>query len=216
MIIAIDGFSGCGKSTLAKALAKIYNLPYIDTGAMYRAVTFAVLKENIFITDTSRLEQLLSDINIHFERIDGNNHIFLNGRDIDSEIRSGEISAMVSEVSAVPSVRNLMVSMQRNMDGTGLVMDGRDIGTVVFPNAEFKFFLTADLDIRALRRFNELKEKGLSQSLEEVKENLIHRDHLDSTRSHSPLRKADDAITIDNSYLSFDELVAVVKGFIDR
>lgn len=216
MIIAIDGFSGCGKSTLARALAGAYELPYIDTGAMYRAVTLAIIKQNIDIHDSSQLHSMLHNLHLHFERVDDENHIFLNGQDVESDIRLGEVSARVSEVAAIPEVREMMVPLQRKLSGRGLVMDGRDIGTVVFPEADFKFFLTADLDIRAQRRYKELKEKGIGQSIEEVRQNLVHRDHLDSTRSHSPLKKAQDAITIDNTYLSFRELVDVVMKYIDQ
>lgn len=216
MIIAIDGFSGCGKSTLAQALARTYELPYIDTGAMYRAVTYVIIMQNIDIHDSSQLYSMLQNLHLHFERVDGENHIFLNGQDVERDIRSREVSARVSEVAAIPEVREMMVPLQRKLSGKGLVMDGRDIGTVVFPDADFKFFLTSDLDIRVQRRYKQLKEKGLEQPIEEVRQNLIHRDHLDSTRSHSPLKKADDAVTIDNTYLSFQELVDVVMRYIGQ
>ena len=206
IVIAIDGFSSCGKSTLAKALSKKLNYIYVDSGAMYRAVTYYFLKNNISFTDPVDIEQALEKIKIHFERIAGGNHVFLNQVDIESEIRSMEVSNWVSEVSAISAVRKAMVKLQQKM-GTkkGIVMDGRDIGTVVFPDAELKIFVTADKSIRTERRYLELTEKGYHVHQSDIAQNLSHRDQIDSTRSDSPLRQAQDAVLIDNSHLTEQE-----------
>lgn len=179
------------------------NYAYIDTGAMYRSVTYYFLKYNISINDASAIHNALKNIEIHFERVNSENHVFLNGQDIETEIRGLEISNWVSEVSAISEVRKEMVKLQQAMGHRkGIVMDGRDIGTVVFPNAELKIFLNAQKEIRIERRYMELINKGLDISKAEIEKNLNHRDHIDSTRADSPLRKAADAIEIDNSFLS--------------
>jgi CMP/dCMP kinase len=215
MIIAIDGFSACGKSTLAKALAKELKLPYVDTGAMYRAVTLLVLDTAIDIYDQDAVQDLLDRIKISFQNIDGENTTFLNGVNVEKDIRTSDVAAKVSEVAAIPAVREKMVAYQQQMGKSGgLVMDGRDIGTVVFPNADYKFFLTADPEIRAQRRFLEQKNKGQEESIQSVRENLAHRDHIDSTRKHSPLRKAENAIVVDNSDMDKDQQLEFVLGFI--
>jgi cytidylate kinase len=215
MIIAIDGFSACGKSTLAKALAKELDLPYVDTGAMYRAVTLLVLDTATDIYDQDALQDLLDHIEISFQNIDGENTTFLNGINVEKDIRASDVAAKVSEVAAIPSIREKMVAYQQQMGNAGgLVMDGRDIGTVVFPNADYKFFLTADPEIRAQRRFLELKTKGQEESIESVRANLAHRDHIDSTRKHSPLRQAEDAIVVDNSDMTKEQQLEYVLGLI--
>lgn len=201
--IAIDGFSSCGKSTLAKALAKALNYIYVDSGAMYRAVTLFFINHQIDIKDKEAVQLALDEITISFKNIDGKNTTFLNGQDVEQAIRSMEVSNFVSPVATVPIIRRKVVRQQRAMGAEkGIVMDGRDIGTVVFKDAELKIFLTADPDIRAQRRYKELSEKGQTVSLEAVKDNLLQRDHIDSTRADSPLTQAEDAIVIDNSYLS--------------
>ncbi|KGE85174.1 MAG: (d)CMP kinase [Phaeodactylibacter xiamenensis] len=203
IIIAIDGYSSCGKSTLAKSLASHLGYTYIDSGAMYRAVTLFLLEHSIKVEDQDRVQTALKDINIRFA---DNNHTLLNGRDVESEIRQMSVSNYVSEVAAVPEVRRAMVSQQQQMgEERGIVMDGRDIGTVVFPKAELKIFLTADPEIRARRRYDELAQKGQEATLEAVKANLTHRDHIDSTREDSPLRQAADAVIIDNTLLNREE-----------
>ncbi|MBL4655323.1 MAG: (d)CMP kinase [Bacteroidia bacterium] len=208
IIIALDGFSSCGKSTLAKAIAKELNYKYIDTGAMYRTVTKYFLDNNIDVNDKEILHNALDNIGIDFEynTTTDNYDICLNGENIENDIRKLEIARKVSEVSTLPEVRESLVQYQQEMgEKKGLVMDGRDIGTVVFPNAELKIFLTADPEVRAQRRFKELEEKGENISIEEIRYNLTHRDELDTTREISPLKKADDAIEIDNTYLNEQE-----------
>ncbi len=209
MKIAIDGHSSCGKSTLAKALAKKFNFIYIDTGAMYRAVTLYALKNEIFsngLINEALLKDALKDIKIEFRRVGENLHAWLNGEDVESEIRKIEVSRYVSQISAVGFVRNEMVAQQRRMaSNSSVVMDGRDIGTVVFPDAELKIFVTASPEIRAERRFNELKTKGDNVSYEEIFQNLKARDLQDSSRAVAPLRQADDAILLDNSNMTINE-----------
>jgi cytidylate kinase len=203
IIIAIDGHSSCGKSTLAKALAKKLHYAYVDTGAMYRAVTLFFLEHNIDYYQEKAVQAVLDTIEIHFERIEGQNHTFLNGEDVEKKIRSMEVNQHVSPVATIPLVRRAMVKQQQAMGKRkGVVMDGRDIGTVVFPQAELKLFLTADLDVRTSRRHLELAAKGIDASWEDVMHNLQERDHIDSSRADSPLRKADDAVVIDNTLLS--------------
>lgn len=203
IIIAIDGYSSCGKSTLAKSLASHLGYTYIDSGAMYRAVTLFLLDHGIKVEEQGRVQAALQDINIRFAE---NNHTLLNGRDVEKEIRQMAVSNYVSEVAAVPEVRRAMVRQQQQMgEERGIVMDGRDIGTVVFPKAELKIFLTADPEIRARRRYDELAQKGQEATLEAVKANLTHRDHIDSTREDSPLRQAADAVIIDNTLLNREE-----------
>ncbi|MCO6480057.1 MAG: (d)CMP kinase [Phaeodactylibacter sp.] len=200
IIIAIDGRSSCGKSTLAKGLAARLGYTYIDSGAMYRAVTLYFLRHHIGLDDEEQARQALDNINIRFN---AENRTILNGEDVEGEIRRMEVSNYVSQVSAIPAVRRAMVRQQQAMGrNKGIVMDGRDIGTVVFPDAELKIFLTAAPEKRAQRRFEELKSKGITTSLEEVRQNLNHRDHIDSTREDSPLRKAADAIEIDNTHMN--------------
>ena len=203
IIVAIDGYSSCGKSTLAKALAKSLHYAYLDSGAMYRAVTLYFLDNQLDYNDPVVVEEALQHIEIHFERIEGQNRTFLNGVDIERAIREMRINEHVSPVSAISAVRRAMVRQQQAMGKRrGIVADGRDIGTVVFPDAELKIFLIADPDVRTSRRHLELAAKGIDADWHEVQHNLLERDRIDSTRADSPLRKADDAIVIDNTLLS--------------
>ena len=218
IIIAIDSYSSCGKSTLAKALAKSLHYAYVDTGAMYRAVTLFFLDNNVDINDHQEIEEALKHIEIHFERTKTGNHTFLNGVDVENEIRTMRISEMVSPVSTISEVRRFLVAQQKKMgQRKGIVMDGRDIGTVVFPNAELKIFLTADSEIRTQRRYAELMAKGQPTEFRSVKRNLMERDMIDSNRADSPLRQADDAILIDNSNLTptevMDKVLEMVHAF---
>lgn len=204
--IAIDGYSSSGKSSMARQLAKTIGYRYIDSGAMYRAVALYALENGMITPDMSvdidKLVAALPDIDIAF-RIEGDKqHTMLNGRDVESEIRSMAVSNCVSPVAAIPAVRHALVDMQQRMGSEkGIVMDGRDIGTTVFPDAEMKVFVTASPQTRAQRRLSELVDKGVATTYEEVLSNVINRDHIDETRAESPLRKADDAFVLDNSHL---------------
>lgn len=214
IIIAIDGHSSCGKSTFAKAIAARLGYIFIDTGAMYRAVTLYALEHGAIamgIVDEERIEAMLSDIEISFrfnsER--GASDIYVNGDLVEGKIRTIEVSNCVSAVSSIGAVRRKLVAMQQQMGRNGgVVMDGRDIGTVVFPTAELKIYMTADPMVRAERRYKELTAKGDSVTLEEVYENVVSRDKADMSRAISPLRKADDAIVLDNSTMSVEEQMA--------
>lgn len=203
-VIAIDGFSSCGKSTVAKAVAKELNFVFVDSGAMYRAVTLYFLRHAVDFGDTSAVSEALKQIQIDFvPRSDSAADIFLNGENVSEEIRSMSVSEKVSEVAAIKEVRTAMVVQQQALGSRrNIVMDGRDIGTTVFPDADLKIFMTADPEVRALRRYAELKAKGQVVGFDEIRENLAHRDHIDSTREESPLRQAEDAIVLDNSTLS--------------
>lgn len=210
IIIAIDGFSSCGKSTLAKALAKALNYGFVDSGAMYRAVTLYLLENNIPIEDLTAVEQALTNIQIRFQAGPKGNCTYLNGQNVEDKIRTMEVSERVSPVAAISVVRKAMVRQQQEMGAEkGIVMDGRDIGTVVFPDAELKIFVTAQPEVRAQRRFLELQRKGQVVALEEVRKNLAERDHIDSTREDSPLRQADDALVLDNTNLNPEEQLQV-------
>lgn len=217
-IIAIDGFSSCGKSTVAKALAKKLNFVFIDSGAMYRAVTLYFLRRKIDFQDSAAVIAALDKIHIDFVPSTEQVKIFLNDEDVSEDIRKMEISDNVSEVSAIKEVRTAMVAQQQLLgQKRDIVMDGRDIGTTVFPDADLKIFMTANPDVRAERRYAELTAKGESVTMEEVKANLSHRDHIDSTREESPLRQADDAIVLDNSDLSqLEQLNIVVDWYNSR
>ncbi len=210
IIIAIDGNSGCGKSSTAKAIAKELQYIYIDTGAMYRAVTYFFIKNNIDLKNELDVAGALKQIDISFEYniSSGKNETYLNGKNVEFQIRQMEVSNLVSPVSEISAVRRKLVEQQRRMGQTkGVVMDGRDIGTVVFPDAELKIFMTAGLEVRAERRRLELMEKGTKVDIQDVIDNLKNRDRIDSSREDSPLKKADDAIEIDTSNLTFDEQV---------
>ena len=208
LIIAIDGFSSSGKSTIAKDLAKQMHYKYLDTGAMYRAITFKIIKRNINLQNIQSIQDLLTNTSIDFKIVEGENHIFLDGVDIEDKIRGLEVANNVSEVSTIKVVREFLVKLQQEIGKSGnIVMDGRDIGTVVFPNADVKFFVSASLKTRAKRRFEELQAKDFDKKLklEEVEANLIKRDKIDSERKHSPLKVAEDAILIDTECLTKQE-----------
>lgn len=207
IIIAIDGPAGAGKSTVAKKIAEKLNITYLDTGAMYRAVTYKLLETSTEIENIAELQELLNNIDITY--IDG--FLCLNGQKIGEEIRTAVINQNVSKVSSSADVRNAMTELQRNIGRQqSCIMDGRDVGTVVFPNADVKIFLVADVEKRALRRHLENKNNGLESSLEEIKESILKRDKQDSERELAPLLKADDAIEIDTSDMSIDEVVAKI------
>jgi len=213
IIITIDGHSACGKSTLAKALANELNFGYIDTGAMYRAVTFYFLENRVNIQKTAEMEKALKRINITFKSTVGGNRTYLNGKDVEDVIRKMFVSKNVSHVAAISPVRRMVVKQQIEMGQLkGIVMEGRDIGTVVFPKAELKIFLTADEEVRTNRRYDELIKKGHKVSIKSIKENLRERDHIDSTRKDSPLKKAQEAVLIDNSNITPKEQLAMVLG----
>ena len=200
--IAIDGYSSCGKSTLARDLARRLSYVYVDSGAMYRAVTLHLLRESISPLDEDRVKLEIPKIHLSFQIVDGINCIFMNGENVADEIRSMKVNQLVSPVAAISSVRKAMVAQQRLMGSEkGIVMDGRDIGTVVFPKAELKLFITASIEVRTERRWLELQNRGFDIGREEVEKNIIERDHIDTSRADSPLAKADDAIEIDNSFL---------------
>jgi len=215
IIIAIDGHSSCGKSTLAKDLSKKLNYAYIDTGAMYRAVTLYFIQNKIELDQTDTIELALKTIKIHFENINGQNRTFLNGKDVEADIREMYVSKLVSPVATISTVRRAMVWQQQQMSkAKGVILDGRDIGTVVFPNAELKLFVTADIATRAARRYAELQEKEIAGSLEDIKANLSERDHIDSNRADSPLKQAEDAILIDNTNLNREEQLAMILALV--
>ncbi len=208
IIIAIDGHSSCGKGTLAKNLAKELDYTFIDSGAMYRAVTLYLMQHNITLNEVQEDPALLGNIKITFE-FDPNREFYetyLNGVNVEEEIRGMKVARSVSKVSAIEEVRKFLVAQQQNMGiGKGVVMDGRDIGTVVFPNAELKIFMTASTEVRAQRRYEELTKKGVHVNYAEVLHNIKERDYIDSNRAASPLAKAEDAITLDNSSMTKTE-----------
>ena len=204
IIIAIDGFSSCGKSTLAKAMAKALEYVFVDTGAMYRAIALYFLRNNIAFNDTASIEAALNAIELRFRynSVSQKSDMYLNGENVEQEIREMKVSQKVSEVASIAAVRDFAVAQQQAMGiDKGIVMDGRDIGTVVFPNAELKLFVTADPAIRLERRYQELLQTNPAIIREEVAANLQQRDLMDSTRAHSPLKQADDALVLDNTNL---------------
>lgn len=210
--IAIDGFSSCGKSTMAKDLAKEIGYIYVDTGAMYRSVTLYALRNNLFNADGTiredELEAQMKNINISFQlnKETGRPMTYLNGENVENDIRTMEVSSHVSPIATLPFVRKALVEQQQRMGAEkGIVMDGRDIGTVVFPKAELKIFVTASAEVRAQRRYDELKAKGMKADFEDILKNVQERDYIDSHRETSPLRKAEDALELDNSLLTIDE-----------
>lgn len=210
IIVAIDGLAATGKSTLAKRLAKELNYTYINTGAMYRAITYYALENNL---DQIDLISALPDLSIRFEEENNSQKALLNDEDITNELHSMKVANQVSIIASIPKVREFLVDQQRKMGiQKGIVMDGRDIGTVVFPEAECKFFLTANVEIRAQRRVDELHQLGNSASYDKVVENLVSRDNTDSNRDISPLTKALDAITVDVSELTLEEVYSILKG----
>lgn len=212
IIIAIDGFSSCGKSTMAKDLAHELGYIYVDTGAMYRCVALYALQHKLFLKDGEinipELEAAMPNINISFKlnKETGRPDTYLNNENVENKIRTMEVSSHVSSIAAIPFVREALVAQQQKMGkDKGIVMDGRDIGTVVFPNAELKIFVTASPEVRAQRRYDELMEKGMEADYNEILENVKRRDYIDSHRDVSPLRKAGDAIELDNSNISIEE-----------
>ena len=203
IVVAIDGYSSCGKSTLARALAKKLNFLYIDSGAMYRAVTLYFISRQTDLKDAEAVSAALTQIHISFEQQENGIQTFLNGQDVSTPIRSIEVSEQVSEVSSIPAVREKLVEAQRALAAARhVVMDGRDIGSTVFPDAQVKIFMTADPLVRAKRRYAEIHDKFPEITLEEVLKNLAHRDHLDTTRAVSPLIHAPDALTLDNTHMN--------------
>ncbi len=209
IIVAIDGYSSCGKSTIAKALAKYAGYTYVDTGAMYRAIGLYALRHGL--TTEAAILAALPKIQIGFILADGAQHVTLNGEDVEAHIRTLEVGNRASEISQIKEVRAFLVAQQQQMGlQKGIVMDGRDIGTVVFPQAELKLFLTASPEVRAQRRFDELKEKGGQPVYEEVLKDVNDRDYRDTHRAESPLRQADDAIVVDNSHLTREEQMEVI------
>jgi cytidylate kinase len=220
LIIAIDGYSSCGKSTFARLIAKDLNYIFIDSGAMYRAVTLFCMRNNFITQNSLNIKSIISKINeIHIDFVfnpDLNEYeTFLNSENVEREIRNMEVTAYVSRISQIPEVRERMVELQRQIGvSKGIVMDGRDIGTVVFPDADIKIFMTASVDIRVKRRYNELKEKGININFEEIKRSIIARDIADENRDISPLKRADDAIVLDNSRMTVSEQMLWIKKII--
>ena len=217
MIIAIDGPAASGKSTTAIGVAKRLGITYLDTGAMYRAVTFGLIENNIKFDHSSDLENYLKKIKLEFFKTKTKTLLHLNGRNITKEIRSSQVTESVSEVSALKIVRSSMVLIQRKMaDSNDCILEGRDISTVVFPNADFKFFLIADEEVRAKRRLNDLRQLGELQSIDKVIHDIIERDYKDSNRVHSPLKKAEDAIIIDTSNLNINEVINKIMNVVNK
>jgi len=217
IIITIDGYSSCGKSTLARQLARHLRYIFIDSGAMYRAITLYFLRNHISINSNKQVCQALEDINLEFcyNESTGDNDIYLNGENVAVPIREMLVSETVSEVAAIKAVRAFAVAQQQKMgEQKGIVMDGRDIGTTVFPNAELKIFMTADPGVRVERRFKELYAKNPNITLEEVRHNVEMRDYIDSNREISPLRKAPDAIVLDNTRLTTDQQLKLALGWV--
>ena len=217
IIIAVDGYSSTGKSTLAKQLAKKLNYIFVDSGAMYRAITLYFLRERINWNNTAEVNDALQNISLNFEynEAKGTSDILLNDENVEAEIRDMVVSEKVSDASAVKEVREFAVAQQQKMgEKKGIVMDGRDIGTTVFPNAELKIFVTAAPEVRVERRFKELYEKNNNINIEDVKKNLEMRDYIDSNREVSPLRKADDAIVLDNSDLTREAQLALALKWV--
>ncbi len=219
IVIALDGFSSCGKSTTARHVAAVLHYAFVDSGAMYRAVALYFHRNEISLLDLNQVANALKEIEITFvfNPAKQSSDTYLNGENVENEIRMMFISDMVSQVSALPIVRHAMVALQQKMgEKKGIVMDGRDIGTVVFPNAELKIFMTAEPHIRAQRRKLELLQKGEDLPLEEIIENLVKRDEIDSNRSEGPLKRAVDAIDLDTSFRSMDEQVEFVLAHVRR
>ena len=215
IIVAIDGYSSCGKSTIAKALAKYAGYTYVDTGAMYRAIGLYTLRHGL--QDEAAIIAALPQIQVGFVLVDGAQHVTLNGEDVESQIRTLEAGNRASQISQIKEVRAFLVAQQQKMgDEKGIVMDGRDIGTVVFPKAELKLFLTASPEVRAQRRYDELVEKGKKPDFAAVLADVNDRDYRDTHRAESPLRQAEDAIVVDNSHLSREEQMKVIYDLFDR
>ncbi len=214
MIIAIDGPAGSGKSTTARGVAELLTIMYLDTGAMYRALTWALIDAGVEPTDNEKVYDYLKKLDINF---DSSNHILVNRKDISHAIRTRKVSSQVSAVSTIPKVRAIMVEIQRKIVGNNdCVLEGRDIGTVVFPEADFKFFLVADATIRAKRRMKDFKEIGENAIFSDILADIEKRDANDSSRTHSPLIKADDAIIIDTSYITIDQQIEKIVNLIKK
>jgi CMP/dCMP kinase len=217
LVIAIDGPAASGKSTTAKMLAKLLHIVYIDTGAMYRACALKALESEIAINDIPALEKMLDDIDVRIQYKEEGNRLILNGKDVTERIREADITALASNISQLGIVRDKMVELQRRMGKEGgIVMDGRDIGTVVFPDADYKFFVIADVRTRAQRRWLEAQQKGEDLDLENVEQELIWRDKNDSERAIAPLKKAEDAVVIDTSNLSVEQQVEKILQVIEN
>ncbi len=215
IIVAIDGYSSCGKSTIAKALAKYAGYTYVDTGAMYRAIALFTLRNGL--TDEAAIIAALPQIEVGFVLVDGAQHVTLNGEDVEGHIRTLEVGNRASQISAIKEVRAFLVAQQQKMgEAKGIVMDGRDIGTVVFPKAELKLFLTASPEVRAQRRYDELVEKGEKPDFAAVLADVNDRDYRDTHRAESPLRQAEDAIVVDNSNMTREEQMQVIYDYFDR
>lgn len=219
-VIAIDGFSSTGKSSISKIIAKKLELIHMDTGALYRGITFFALqnclRDNKSI-DIDKVISALPGINLEFQNIDGELQLFLNGKNIDKEIRFPQVSDYVSQIAKEAAVRDFLLKTQRDIaEKGGIIMDGRDIGTVVLPDADYKFFMTASQDERARRRFLELESAGEKTDVETVKQNLTKRDKIDSERAVSPLKQADDAILIDNTNINKEETIALILSYIKK
>ncbi len=209
MVIALDGHSSSGKSTLAKDLSSLLSVSHIDSGAMYRAITLYFIRHKVDINNKSTVAYALESINISFKVVDGKTVTVLNGSVVESDIRTMEVSDLVSDVAAISSVRRYLVSQQRRLaDAQSIIMDGRDIGTVVFPEADVKLFVTASIEVRTQRRYDELKARGVEITIDEVRANLTKRDHIDSTREDSPLKQAEDAILLDTGSLDRSGMIA--------
>lgn len=219
-VIAIDGFSSTGKSSISKIIAKKLGLIHMDTGALYRGITFYAIQNCLNpdkTIDISKLISSLAEMKLEFQNIDGELQLFLNGKNIDKEIRFPQVSDYVSQVAKEADVRNFLLKTQRDIANKGgIIMDGRDIGTVVLPDADYKFFMTASQDERARRRFLELQAAGEKTDIETVKQNLISRDKIDSERELSPLKQADDAVLIDNTNINKEETIALILSFIKK
>ena len=215
IIVAIDGYSSCGKSTIAKALAKYAGYTYVDTGAMYRAIALFTLRNGL--TDDAAIIAALPQIEVGFVLVEGAQHVTLNGEDVEGQIRTLEVGNRASQISQIKEVRAFLVAQQQKMgEAKGIVMDGRDIGTVVFPKAELKLFLTASPEVRAQRRYDELVEKGEKPDFEAVLADVNDRDYRDTHRAESPLRQAEDAIVVDNSNMTREKQMQVIYDYFDR
>ncbi|PLX33523.1 MAG: (d)CMP kinase [Ignavibacteria bacterium] len=217
-VIAIDGPAGSGKTTTAKALASELRFIYVDTGAMYRAVAYFAMQRGVAFTDHSAICALLPDVDIRLERVEGEQHTVLNGENVEAHIRTQEMSKAASDISAISCVREAMVDLQRKAaeGGTGAILEGRDIGTVVFPDSPCKVFLVADAATRALRRKLQLEEKGIASDLDTIRREIEERDRNDAAREHSPLRKADDAIEVETTNTSIDEQVSMILSLVQN
>ena len=215
--IAIDGPAGAGKSSIARAAAANLGFIYVDTGALYRTVALAALKQGLKPEDKEDIIALLPHIEVSMGFVDGEQRVFLNGEDVSEDIRLPEVSAAASTVSAIPEVRQFLFDLQRDMAKTNdVLMDGRDIGTTVFPDAELKIFMTADTQVRAVRRAEEMRAKGMEADTEDVKKNLLERDYIDSHREVSPLSKAADAVELDNTEMTMEDQMVWLKNLISE